>query len=108
MSDGGNTIPRITKAEHIGPLDTGDNIEAKRVAVFSWDGGSAGWSRQGEKTERYDIQGTIIYVGEALIGTAEATITWTITKYNLTDLTQGSGKVVLGAAWTTRASEVYA
>lgn len=44
MSDGGNVVPRITKAEHIGPNDTGDNIEAKRSANYIWDG--SGWIRQ--------------------------------------------------------------
>jgi hypothetical protein len=43
MSDGGNTVPRITKAEHIGPADTGDNIEAKRVAPYQWNGST--WQR---------------------------------------------------------------
>lgn len=36
--NGGNTVPRITRAEHIGPNDTGDNIEAKRVAQYAWNG----------------------------------------------------------------------
>jgi hypothetical protein len=41
---GGNTVPRITKAEHIGE-DTGDNIGAKRVANYGFDGNN--WQRQG-------------------------------------------------------------
>jgi len=45
MASGGNTVPRITEAEHIGPNDTGDNIEAKRVANYAWDG--TNWQRQG-------------------------------------------------------------
>lgn len=48
MSDGGNTVPRIVKAEHIGPDDTGDNIEAKRVALYAWDptlGDDGQWTR---------------------------------------------------------------
>lgn len=44
MADGGNVVPNITKAEHIGPNDTGDNIEAKRVANYIWNGSS--WERQ--------------------------------------------------------------
>jgi len=28
----------ITQAEHISPLKTGDNIQAKRVALYAWDG----------------------------------------------------------------------
>lgn len=47
MNEGGNTVPRITKAEHIGPNDTGDNIEAKRVVPYQWsgEGPSNGWKR---------------------------------------------------------------
>lgn len=40
----GNTVPSVTAAEHIGPVATGDNIEAKRVAPYGWDGSS--WQRQ--------------------------------------------------------------
>jgi hypothetical protein len=43
MADGGNVVPRITKSEHIGPDDTGDNIQAKRVANYGFDG--ANWQR---------------------------------------------------------------
>lgn len=43
-NEGGNTLPRIAKAEHIGPQDTGDNIEAKRVANYVWNG--VDWERQ--------------------------------------------------------------
>lgn len=41
----GNVVPRITQSEHIGPDDTGDNIHAKRVAAYGWDG--TNWQRQG-------------------------------------------------------------
>lgn len=44
MARGGNIVPSITNAEHIGPDDTGDNIEAKRVANYVWNG--SGWERQ--------------------------------------------------------------
>jgi hypothetical protein len=44
-NNGGNTVPRITRAEHMGPKDTGDNIEAKRVANYGWDG--TNWQRTG-------------------------------------------------------------
>jgi hypothetical protein len=43
MTTGGNRVPSITNAEHIGPADTGDNIEAKRVALYMWDG--TNWQR---------------------------------------------------------------
>lgn len=40
---GGNRVPEITGAEHISPEHTGDNISAKRVANYVWDG--AAWIR---------------------------------------------------------------
>lgn len=43
-NDGGNVVPRVAKAEHIGPADTGDNIEAKRVAGYVWNGST--WERE--------------------------------------------------------------
>lgn len=61
MSDGGNVLPRIAKAEHVGPEDTGDNIEAKRVVNYVWNGTS--WERQSSSssglaraTDAYSIQ----------------------------------------------------
>jgi hypothetical protein len=42
----GNIVPRITEAEHIGPNDTGDNIEAKRVANYVWTGSA--WARMAQ------------------------------------------------------------
>src|ERR1041385_5108518 len=34
----------VTRSEHIDPKTTGDNIQAKRVAPYNWDG--TNWSRQ--------------------------------------------------------------
>jgi len=34
----------ITQAEHVGPAKTGDNIEAKRVVNYEWNGST--WQRQ--------------------------------------------------------------
>ena len=39
----GNVVPSVVGAEHIGPEATGDNIEAKRVANYFWNGTE--WSR---------------------------------------------------------------
>lgn len=41
---GGQVVPRITEAEHIGPDDTGDNIHAKRVANYGF-GTDSNWAR---------------------------------------------------------------
>lgn len=40
---GGNKVPEITGAEHISPEHTGDNISAKRVANYIWNGST--WER---------------------------------------------------------------
>jgi len=40
---GGNKVPEITGAEHISPEHTGDNISAKRVANYIWNGSA--WER---------------------------------------------------------------
>lgn len=67
MSDGGQTVPRITKAEHIGPNDTGDNIEAKRVAGYIWDTTTSQWVRTNSKT-----------LGTVITATDNALITQTV------------------------------
>ena len=36
----------IYQAEHISPVNTGDNIEAKKVANYIWDTNSSTWTRQ--------------------------------------------------------------
>lgn len=36
-------IGELNRAEHIGPAMTGDNIDAKKVAGYQWNGG--GWNR---------------------------------------------------------------
>lgn len=43
---GGNKVPEITGAEHISPEHTGDNISAKRVANYIWNGTS--WERMAQ------------------------------------------------------------
>lgn len=40
----GNITPSVDGAEHIGPQQTGDNVEAKRVALYTWNGSS--WQRE--------------------------------------------------------------
>jgi hypothetical protein len=41
---GGNWVARTAQSEHIGPSSSGDNIDAKKVANYGWDG--ANWLRQ--------------------------------------------------------------
>lgn len=59
-------------------------------------------------TERYDIQVPIVYVGTATAGTADNAPGWTITKYDINDLTNASGKVKLNGVWDDRTTEAYA
>lgn len=98
----------ITQAEHISPAKTGDNIEAKRVVGYKWNGSE--WQRDGMPlSERYDYSdATTIYTAEAPVGTTDAQALWTITKYDLTDSSDASGKVATSAVWDDRATEVYA
>lgn len=48
MGKTGNVVPSIVKAEHIGPDDTGDNIEAKRVAMYEYVG-NGNWARAAKR-----------------------------------------------------------
>lgn len=99
----------ITQAEHISPAKTGDNIEAKKVAAYVWNGST--WARQGAGglIERYDYDdSSTIYVGVAAPGTTTATAAWTITKYDLTDSNDASGLVASSVTWTGRTGHTYA
>lgn len=59
-------------------------------------------------TERYDYDDpTTIYTAEALVGTSDGASGWTITKYDLTDSNDASGKVATDVSWTDRASGTY-
>ena len=81
---GGNTLPRIARAEHVGPDDTGDNIEAKRVVPYDWNGTT--WTRRGSPlfTKPYDrliitytdsTKATISTIVSKLSGVTQETIT---------------------------------
>lgn len=106
---GGNKVPEITGAEHISPEHTGDNISAKRVANYIWNGTS--WERMGVDSNtisRYDYSNSSeIYVGTAPKGTASATADWEITKYNLTDGSDASGLKASDVTWTGRTGHTY-
>lgn len=78
----------LTRSEHISLEDTGDNISAKRVAPYYWDG--ANWQRQGAKLipASYDALtytatsatvDTFKYYTGGVAGTLVATLTVTYT-----------------------------
>lgn len=59
-------------------------------------------------TTKYDYSSnTVIYVGEAPLGTAVNATGWTITKYDLTDNSDASGKVATDVSWNNKASGDY-
>lgn len=112
---GGDRVKQTAEAEHIGPEYTGDNISAKKTANYVWDGNA--WQRMTQpggtaasaNTERYDYDdATTIYTATAPVGTAENVTGWTITKYDLTDTNNSSGKVATDVSWTNRATGTYA
>lgn len=71
MSSGGNIVPAITKAEHIGPNDTGDNIEAKKVAQYGYDTSAGEWRRISVDADgKLQIDATI-ETGDIEIGAVE-------------------------------------
>lgn len=103
----------IERAEHISPRKTGDNIQAKRVAQYVWDG--ANWQRMSQpgesavKKTKIDKSTTnVIYIGKADSGTATSAALWTITKVDKTvtdnvTVTHTGGTAI----WDNRTSEVY-
>ena len=106
---GDRNAPSLTQAEHIG-FEDGENIEAKRVGNYSWDGTKWARARNGVVlTQRYDYASTtIIYTAEAATGTADASTGWIITKYDLSSTNNASGKVATDVSWTNRAAGTYA
>jgi len=54
-------------------------------------------------TQRYDYDdSTTIYTATAPVGTSDASTGWTITKYDLTDTNDASGKIATDVSWTNR------
>jgi len=76
------------------------------VKVTNPDGSNIG---EASFTERYDYDATsTIYVGTANIGTASSATGWTITKYDLSDSNNASGKVATDVSWDNRTTGSYA
>lgn len=109
----------VSRAEHISPRKTGDNIQAKRTANYVWDGSN--WQRMTQPgsstTTLYKtlIDKTtttnVIYIGEAAIGTATNAASWLITKVDKTSSPISITYAAAGAStatWNNRATtEVY-
>jgi len=112
MPKGGNKVPDITQAEHIGPLDTGDNISAKRVAVYETNDGVS-WVRKGTQLAvRIDDTTTAntTYIGKAPIGSATSSAVWQIAKLDTSSgliKTWAAGSSSFNQVWNDRASLTF-
>lgn len=71
------------------PGKPGKHIETEKIA--------------NEVTERYDYSaGTIIYTAVAAPGTTDDSLGWFITKYDLNDPQNASGKIATDVSWQDR------
>jgi hypothetical protein len=105
---GSNPTNDITKEEHIGPNDTGDNISAKRVANYIWNGSS--WERDSGGSQTFDIRNieedvTYKYFGFEQRGGTN----WRIMRKTLATSTfmYATGTTGYATAWTNKATETY-
>ncbi len=96
-------------SEQLGSIDTASRMKPQfpgTMKVTNPDGTNV--SIRELVTERYDYDvATTIYTAYAPLGTANGTTGWTITKYDLTDTNDASGKVVTGVSWDNRATGTY-
>lgn len=82
---GGDRVKQTAEAEHIGPDYTGDNISAKKVANYVWNGATwertgAGFSPSANITTDISTPGTIIETDGV------KTLTTTITSTSITEV----------------------
>lgn len=108
----GNIERQDSESEHIGPLDTGDNISAKRIAGYSWNASTLSWERQqtADSSEfgAYDIdEGATSY-----FGFTKADGTWLVKKLTSTRLsyataTNNGSVTTYSDAWSNRATLTY-
>ena len=82
----------------------------RSVVLYTYDASSDTLQPQatGTQTERYDVDETTIYVGSAKVGTSDSATGWTIIKYDISDLTDASGKVATNVSWNNRTTGSYA
>ena len=98
----GNIERNTAESEHIGPDWTGDNINAKKVAVYVWDTVTSTWQRQQQPVTK--LTQTDVF-NQMIIGTRnnqleidfsgndpDTITTLTVTKTNGGDATNGGGQ----------------
>lgn len=90
----------ITQDEHISPTKTGDNIAAKRVAAYVWNG--TAWERQGsgasgKATNGYSISAISETATHKYFFFEDASLNWYILRKTLAtsvfDYAKGTGGV---------------
>lgn len=104
-------LTALTASEHIGPIETGDAISAKRVANYDTADGVT-WQRMGSQfTIQIDpASATVTYIGKALPGTLTSAATWQIKKIDSTSgtsITWASGNSNFDKIYDNRASLSY-
>ena len=63
---------------------------------------------QGPVTKRFDTSSsTILYTATAPVGTADSSLGWTITKFDLTNSSDSSGKVATDVSWANKSAGSY-
>lgn len=94
-----------TGGKAVSIVGTPDGVNRYRLAINA--DGSIGTANS-TVTERYDIEGTTIYTATAPVGTSDSSTGWTITKYDLSNMTAASGKISTDVSWSDRVTGTYA
>jgi len=96
-------------SDKLDSIDVGVRLQPQaptKIAVTNLDGSPVATNIT--LTERYDYDDpTTIYTATAPVGTADASTGWTITKYDLSDTNNASGKVATDVSWTNRVTGSY-
>jgi len=97
-------------SEQLSSIDTASRMKPQfpnTLRVTNPDGTTIGGAPT--FTERYDYDDpTTIYIAEAVVGTSGASLGWTITKYDLTDTNNASGKIATDVSWDNRTAGGFA
>jgi hypothetical protein len=109
-TDNSNVVKSLTSlSEKLDSIDVGVRLKPQaptKIAVTNLDGTPIGSTSQ--VTKRFDTSSsTILYTATAPVGTADSSLGWTITKFDLTNSSDSSGKVATDVSWTDRSLGSY-
>lgn len=112
---GGDRVKQTAEAEHIGPDYTGDNISAKKVANYVWNGSSWGRMVQPGESAAYESRNdtttdaNLVYLGKALPGSLEGDAAWQIKRYNKSagHMSFADDETTFTKSWDSRTSYTY-